>query len=306
MDTFCAIETYGRNASAAAKAAHAETLRLEKLFSIGLPDSDVGRINASDNHITSISTETASVIKTALAVSELTGGAFDITVEPIARLWGFYDAEQRIPLPQEIARATALTDYTRLELDPERMLLRTGEGQRIDLGGIAKGYVSDRLVEVFRAYSIRGGLITLGGHVHAYGVREGGDAWRIGIRDPLDNTGIIGVLSVSNLSIDTAGSYQRYFERDGVRYHHIMDPHTGAPASGGLLSATIVCKSGAMADAMATACFVLGAEQAIRLWCDEGGFEMILVTTDKQVFYTSELNITNRSGSYAFVEISKG
>jgi thiamine biosynthesis lipoprotein len=303
MDTYCRLEVHGKNAEEALTAAAAELERLEALFSITKPDSDVSRINASDGEALAVSADTLAIVETADAVSRATNGAFDITIEPIVRLWGVYGGEWRVPEEREISEALRSVDYTRLRYDAAQMTVQTGPGQRIDLGGIGKGYASDRMAQVLMEQGVDGALITLGGNVHALGPRRDGGGWRIGIRDPLDESGILAVVELRDQAIITAGSYQRYFDAGGKRYHHIMDPATGRPAENGLLSVTVIAESGAYADALATALCVMGAERAIALWRQLGGFDMILVSAEGHVQYTTGVRIRERSDYYQYAEI---
>lgn len=303
MDTYCSIEAHGANAEEALRAAAAELLRLEGLFSITKPDSDVSRINESNGEALAVSADMLAIVETADAVSRATNGAFDITVEPVVRLWGVYGGEWRVPDESEINEALRAVDYTRLRYDAAQRTIMVGRGQRIDLGGIGKGYASDRMAEVLLEYGVDGALISLGGNVHALGLRQDGGDWRIGIRDPQDESGILAVVELSGRAVITAGSYQRYFEADGVRYHHIMDPSSGRPAESGLLSVTVIAQSGAYADALATALFVMGPDQAIALWRQLGGFDMILVSSAGQVQYTGGIRVTERSVRYEYAEI---
>ena len=303
MDTYCSIQAHGKKADAAVAAAATELRRLDELLSITKPSSDVGRINAADGGLLTVSSDTLAIIETACAVSKATDGAFDITIEPVVRLWGFYDGKQRVPAVAEIDEALSMVDYAQLAWDAELMSLQTAPGQRIDLGGIGKGYASDRMVEIFKGYDVDGALVSLGGNVHAFGAREGGGDWRIGIRDPLDEEGMIAVLELRDQAVITAGSYQRYFDVDGIRYHHIMNPSTGRPADSGLLSVTVIADSGAYADALSTALFVMGSDLAIAAWERLGDFDMILVDSAGDVRYTSGIKIMEQNARYNYAII---
>ncbi len=290
MDTYCTVEAHGGCAEEAVAAARGELTRLDELFSIGDPGSELTKINASAGEPTVISEDAAALITAALAVSESTSGAFDITIEPVVRLWGFYDEEQRVPSMEDIKAALENTDYTRLDLNGRT--LRMDAGQRLDFGGVAKGYAADRMAAVMEDCGIDGALISLGGNVQTCGARPDGGDWRIGVQDPSDGQTVLGYVEVSDAAVVTAGSYQRFFEENGRRYHHILDPSTGYPAGSGLLSVTVVALSGAYADALSTALFVMGAEEAIALWRSAGDFEMILLTEAGELLYTSGVCFT--------------
>lgn len=284
MDTYCTIEAYGKGAEAAAASAAGELKRLDALFSIGLPDSDTARINAAGGGPVRMAKDTAALIDTALAVSAETGGAFDISIGPVVRLWGFYDEVQRVPAEDAVRAALSKVDYRRLALDG--MYLHTGAGQSLDFGGVAKGYAADRMAEVLTASGAEGALISLGGNVQAVGARPDGAPWRIAVRDPFDEDAVLGVVEAMDCAVVTAGSYQRYFEAEGRRYHHIIDPRTGYPAESGLVSVTVIADSGARADALSTALFVLGPERAAAAWRSAGDFDMILITDRHEIYYS--------------------
>lgn len=175
-----------------------------------------------------------------------------------------------------------------------------GEGQSIDLGGIAKGYTSDWVEQTFRANGIESGKISLGGNVFVLGTKPDGSDWRVGIKDPRNESGLAAILSLRDAYAITSGGYERYFEENGKTYHHIIDPATGYPADSGLLSVTVVAAdngpdwagagNGAMCDAFSTALFVMGEEQALDFWRNGGyDFDLVLVTEDGRVVITAGL-----------------
>ncbi len=160
----------------------------------------------------------------------------------------------------------------------------------VDLGGIAKGYASDRLAELFAADGVSSAMVSLGGNVYVRGTKRDGSLWRVAIEDPNDTAAYLGVLSLQDRFIITSGGYQRYFERDGVTYYHIIDPKTGDVARSGLLSATVVSDNGTMGDALSTALFVMGREKAVQFWRTSGlDFDMVLCDDSGHVYYTEGL-----------------
>ncbi|MDO4572979.1 MAG: FAD:protein FMN transferase [Clostridia bacterium] len=286
MDTYCTIEAHGPDAEAAVAAAAEELERLERLFSIGLADSELSRINASAGGDMRLSDDMARLLETSLEVSEETDGAFDVSVEPLVRAWGFYGGSPAVPSGETLEEALLHVDYARLELSGNTLRLQSGQG--LDLGGVAKGYAGDRLTALMAAYGVTGASVSLGGNVQTLGERPGGGAWRIGLRSPLDEEALLCVLAAEDCAVVTAGSYQRWFEEAGQRYHHILDPATGRPAESGLLSVTVVAADGARADALSTALFVMGRERAEAFWRQSGGaFEMLLFTDEGELRYTA-------------------
>lgn len=294
MDTVMRFTLHGRRADRALAACVEEIHALEARFSVTREGSDASCINAAGGGAVRVGADTLSLLQTARAVSELTGGAFDVTVYPLVEAWGFPGDARRVPDAEALRALLPLVGMDRLRVDGDTVWAEPGT--RVDFGGIAKGFASNRLVELAAEYGIQSALFTLGGNVQALGSKPDGSAWRIGVMDPRDPSDVIGVLSVRDCAVITAGGYQRYFEADGVRYHHILDPHTGCPAEAGLLSATVVSGDGAMADALSTALFVLGEAEAVRLYRDTGGFEMLLVRSDGSVLVTENLDFSASDG----------
>ena len=165
------------------------------------------------------------------------------------------------------------------------------EGQGVDLGGIAKGYTSDRLMQLFEEYGLRSAIISLGGNVQLYRDKPDGSLWKCGVQDPYNGSELLGILRAENCAVITSGAYERYFEDDeGTVYHHILNPETGYPANNGLISVTIVSPQGILADGLSTACYVMGLEQSIDFWRkSEKSFDMILMTDQDEVYVTAPI-----------------
>lgn len=287
MDTLIDMTVYGGNSEKALEDCEAAVIALEERLSTEIPGSEIWEINRSNGSPTAVSERTASLISAALDVSVKSSGAFDITVYPLVKAWGFIGGDYRVPADAEISGLLELVDYARVKVENNTVAL--GEGMALDLGGIAKGYASDILKQELEKNGITSAVISLGGNVLAHGSRPGGGAWRIGILKPDGSGDIAGVLSVSDTVISTSGTYQRYFEKDGVIYHHILDPATGRPANSGLKSVTVVCESGATADALSTTLLILGEEKALEYYDRYGGFEAVLITDDGRMICTGGL-----------------
>lgn len=280
MDTVMSLQATGKQAQEAIDAAVEEIERLDALLSTGSEDSEVSKVNAAGEG--QLSEDTLAIVREALEVYEETDGLFDITIYPIMRLWGFTDGNYHVPTDVELEKTLELVGADRLELSEEGYLT-LGDGQEIDLGGIAKGYTSAKVAEIFEEYGITSGLMSLGGNVQAVGARADGDPWRIGIRDPQgENAGdYVGVVEVTDKAVITSGGYERYFEEDGQTYIHIIDPQTGYPADGDLASTTIVTDDGMLGDALSTALYLMGSEAACDYWRSHSGeFDMVLIKTD--------------------------
>lgn len=293
MDTFMTVTCYGEQCEEAAAAAEAEIHRLEELLSVGAETSEVSRLNAAGGG--NLSEDTDTLLRKSLELYEQTEGAFDVTVFPLMELWGFTSGEFRVPAEGELEKALGLCGSDRLSYEKDDRKLTLGEGQKLDFGGIAKGYASDRLMELFEEYELVSGCVSLGGNVQCYGAKPDGSSWRIGIKDPVYKEAegrYLGILEVQDKAMITSGGYERYFqdEETGQVYHHILDTQTGCPADSDLLSVTVVSDSGILADGLSTACYCMGLDRAIAYWRQYGeDFDLILMTADKQVYITEPL-----------------
>ena len=286
MDTVVDLTAFGPEAKTAVAAAEAEIYRLEALWSVGYKDSDISHINRDG--IASVSEETAALVSDALELYGETGGLFNIAVYPIVDAWGFYSGEHRVPDPGELETLLAVTDPAGIIVDRDSVAL-SAEGMAIDLGGIAKGYASAAAADAMRAAGIRSGILSLGGNVYAIGTKPDGTPWRVGVQDPSDTASLVGIISMEDEAAVTSGAYQRFFEENGVIYHHIIDPRTGRPSDSGLASVTVVMADAMRADAYSTALFIMGKEAALSFWRETGGFELVLVEASGAVTITEGL-----------------
>lgn len=282
MDTVMDLKIYSANGEAVLQEAENEIKRIENLLDRGNENSEIYQINKDKSY--RISEETIAVINNALSVSEETGGAFDITIAPIIDLWGFYGNHCRVPSDSELQTALENVGYEKVRLNGSNILIP--ENALIDLGGIGKGYTSDRIAALFKKNNIHSAIVSLGGNVQTIGKKPDGSLWTIGVADPHDASKHIGILKISDKAVVTSGGYQRYFEQDGVRYHHIINPDTGKSAESGLASVTIISDSGTRADGLSTALFVMGLEKSIAFWRSREDFDAIFVDNDGTVLIT--------------------
>lgn len=289
MDTFMTLSAVGEKAQEAVDAASAEILRLDAMLSTGNENSMVYALNQAGTGPASEEMETLFAYSKELY--EETDGCFDISIYPVMELWGFTSGEYHVPDDEELKQAQGLLGMDQVVLDEEKDEISLGkEGMKIDFGGIAKGYASSRVMEIFEEYGIRCGLVNLGGNVHAYRTKTDGSNWRIGIRDPLNPDTYLGIVEVADEAVITSGGYERYFEEDGKTYHHIMDPATCRPADSGLVSVSIISGDGTLADGLSTSLFIMGKEKAEEYWRDHSDeFETILVEEDGAVSVTEGL-----------------
>lgn len=309
MDTYMTVTCYGARCEEALAAATAEIERLDDLLSVGNAESEISRINADG--MGTVSADTAVMIEKALELYQSTGGAFDITVYPLMELWGFTTGNFAVPSDADLQALLANVGSDRLVYDADAGTLRLGAGQGIDLGGIAKGFTSDRLMELFAEYDLTAGLVSLGGNVQFYGTKPDGSAWRCGIQDPNnpDSGDFLGVLQTQAAAVITSGAYERYFvdEETGKTYHHILDPATGISADSGLTSVTVVSAQGILADGLSTSCYVMGLDGAADYWRQYGSdFDLILMTDSDEVYVTEPLADSVQSDYPVYVITQEG
>lgn len=284
MDTVMDLTVYGSESDSSA--VEKRIYELENLFSATKEESDIYRLNTLGS--ADISSDTADIIASALELCRMTDGALDISVYPAVRAWGFTGDEYRVPTQTELDELKQLIGYDKLQFDYETKHAALPENTAIDLGSVAKGFTGDKLIELLSARGVTSALLNLGGNVQALGTKPDGSMWRVAVQDPLGD-GSIGRLEISDGAIVTAGNYIRFFEQDGVRYWHIIDPATAAPARSGLASVSVVAQSGVFSDGISTALFVMGLEKAEEFWRENEGFEAIFVCDDGKIFITEGL-----------------
>ena len=284
MDTVMSLRVYGDEALL--DAAESRVRELEAVWSVTDPDSEIYTLNRDGS--AALSGDAAGLLANALDMCARTGGALDVTIYPALRAWGFTTGEYSVPDSQTIKELLTRVDYTRVELDETAGAASLPNGMEVDLGSVAKGYTGDVLAGLLKAHGVESALLDLGGNIHTVGTKPDGSLWRIGVQAP-EGDGYIGVVSVSDKAVVTSGGYERYFERDGVRYWHILDPETGAPARSGLASVTVVGDSGLLCDALSTALFVMGLDRALEHWREYRDFEAVFVCDDGSVTVTAGL-----------------
>lgn len=280
MDTFMKIDIYGSADTAAEIRAGIESL--DSLLSAQDDSSEIGRLNK--NGSAELSEDTADLLAQALELCADTDGALDISVYPLVEAWGFIDKNYRIPGESEIDDLLKNTDFRKITLSGGRASL--GSGMKLDLGAVAKGYAADKAVELMKENNVRAGILNLGGTVAAVGEKPNGEKWRVGICDPENTAAYFGSVSASGKVVATSGSYERYFEQDGKRYCHIIDPKTGCPTDNGTVSVTVISDSGTKSDALSTALFVMGIDGAKEYWRSHTDFEFILLDEENTLWLT--------------------
>jgi thiamine biosynthesis lipoprotein len=260
------------------------------LLSKTTPGSDVWRINHAEGAPTPVSAHTLNILRTAAQVSQASGGAFNIAVGPAIALWRFKDTAPHLPDPQALAEAIARADYTQIALDETSVTVPAT--MQIDLGGIAKGYIADCIAAELREQGVASALLNFGGNVVTIGTKPDGSPWSIGLQTPDGERGKAFWAAVKSVdgTVVTSGVYERGFEIDGVRYHHILDPRTGWPVQNGLLTVTACTQSSLLADALTTAMFVLGPQAGMHL-AHQFGVQAVFLSRDGTVTYTQGMDL---------------
>ena len=301
MDTFMQVSLYGDKKTA--EAVQNEILRLEALFNANDPNSKVSELNQSgfveDEDV-------FKVLEGALKVSQSTDGALDPSVYPLVEEWGFISRDFHIPDKSTIDELLQHVDYTQIALNFNRTYIP--EKMKLDLGAVAKGYAADRAKEILAEKEVKSAILNLGGTVAAVGTKPDGSDWKVGISDPESTGGYFATVTLRDKIVATSGSYERFFEQDGKRYCHILDPKTGMSADSGVVSVSIISDNGLYCDALSTALFVMGAEKAQAYWKNQQDllpFDYILLDDTGKVYVTAgvELTLTDKE-KYEVVEVS--
>ncbi len=303
MDTFCTITVVSpsqERAGEAIEAGFAEIKKLEGLLNYFSPESEITAINrAAGNRPVKVSKETLEMVKKAVETADATDGAFDPTIAPVIKLWKFsrQTSNHSIPSRNVIKNALRLVNYKKIKInDSSSEIYLEEKGMEIDLGGIAKGYAADKAVEVIRAKGIKSVLVAIAGDIKGIGLKPDLQPWKAGIQNPRPKDSkaekpwedIFATLYLRDKAISTSGDYQRFFIKDGKRYHHIIDPKTGYPAESGLISVSVIAPEGYMADGLSTGIFILGSNKGITL-LESMSIDGIIVDTNKKIFLTKNL-----------------
>ena len=265
-----------------------EIRRLEQLLSTWIDHSELSRVNQSaGREPVPVSAETYALLTQALAVAEYTDGGFNIAIGPAVRLWQVTEA-QRLPTAGELERVRPYVDYHLIRLDPtRRTVFLEKAGTQIDVGGIGKGYAAEKAAAVMREIGASGGLVAVAGDLRTFGARADGTAWPVGIQHPRHEGRILATLDATDEAISTSGDYERFFIKDGIRYHHILDSHTLQPARL-CRSVTILAPGATWADALATGVFVLGPVRGLAL-VERLGLGAVIVDAEGRVLVSSTL-----------------
>jgi len=305
LGTIIELKVHGPNAEKSIIEAISKLSQIDDKMSVFKDFSEVSIINRNAGiSYCKVSDDTYFVIKRAVEYSKLSGGAFEPTIRPLVGLWGVNTDHARIPKLDEIRYYMRLINYKDIILnDKDKSIILRNENQQIDLGAIAKGFAADKVKDILIENNIENAIIDLGGNIYALGNKPDGALWNIGIQDPIKVRGeYVGIVSVKNKSIVTSGNYERYFIEEGKRYHHIINPMTGAPSENDIISATVISEYSIDGDALTTCVYVMGIKKGLKLIESIEGTEAIFITKDKQVYVTQGIvdtfKLTNEEYTY--------
>lgn len=295
MDTVMTLTAYGRNAETGLDAATGVITSLDANLNPNVDSSYTGMINSAEGENVIVPPQITDMLSKALSVCNSTGGALDLSIYPLYLAWGeFKEGSGRIPSDEEIDKLLDNVGFSKASISEfageSNYSVTLPAGMKISFGATAKGCASDSAIDAMRKAGVESGIVSLGGNVQTLGLKPDGSKWTVAVEDPNNTGSYLGTLSVGETAVVTSGNYQRFFiGDDGVKYHHLIDPKTGKPVDNGLLSVTVICEDGTLADCLSTAMYVLGENAAIQYWRDNGGFDMVIVTKDNRVICTSGL-----------------
>ena len=284
-----AVASTDQAANRAIDAAFTEVKRLEQLLSTWIPESELSRVNASAGKTpVPVGPETLTVVQRAMQAAEMTGGGFNIAIGPAVDAWRVTEG-QRIPTESELEALRPLVDLQAVHADVQaKTIYLEKAGMRIDVGGIGKGYAADQAVDALRRAGAVAGVVALSGDIKTFGRLPGGKMFPVGIQHPRKDRAVLAWIDLQDEAISTAGDYERFFERDGVRYHHILDPRTLQPARS-CQSVTVIAREGIWADGLDTGIFVMGPEKGMELVEQLPDVEAIIVDAEGRLLVSSGL-----------------
>jgi thiamine biosynthesis lipoprotein len=306
LDTACTVRLVGGGSEALLDAIFARLRQIEAELSVNMPDSQIDAVNAAAGiSPVAVGPDAFAILERDLDLSAWSKGAFDPTVGPLVKLWGIGTDHARLPEPKEIAAAKSLVGWKGIVLDEsKRRIFLERKGMALDLGSTSKGYAADEVLKLIREARVRGAVIDLGGNILVEGNRPDGKPWRIGLQNPFstDRGVYLGIPDLTSETMVTSGVYERFFIKDGKRYHHIFDTSTGYPVDNGLMSVTIVTPKSFDADGFTTAIFAMGREKGMAL-AKEKGVDVIVIDSNRKVYMSPGVStyfeITDPSFSFA-------
>lgn len=287
LGTNCSFIIYGKNDNYAIEAGKVELKRIEETFSVYNKSSEIGHLNEISGDFFKVSKESFWLIDKSTFYSNITEGFFDITIRPLVKLWSIGKDNFNIPRDREIKKTKNLVNYKAIELNKSSLEIRLYKNQELDLGAIAKGYAADKVKDIFINLGITSAIINLGGNIVLIGSKESKEPWTIGIQNPFGERGdYIGTIRLIDKSIVTSGCYERFSIRNNEIYSHIINPKTGYPISGEILSISIVSHKSIDGDGLSTGLYILGIEKSLEI-LNRLNLEGIFITKNFEVILTN-------------------
>ena len=293
LGTIINLKVLGSKGEKAIEEAIEKLNYIDDKMSVFKEESEISKITCKAGvNLEVVSKDTYFVVKKAVEYSKILEGTSDPTIRPLVKLWSIGTKEESIPEKSQIEETLKLVNYKDVILDEnDHSIMLKHKKQALDVGGIAKGFAADEVRDIFYKHKIKSALIDLGGNIFALGNKDDGTPWKVGIQNPFKPRGeYIGILSVKNKSVVTSGNYEKYFIKDGERFHHIIDPKTGYPSQSKIISATIISDNSIDGDGLSTGVYILGIDKALKIIEAIEGIDAIFITEDKKVYKTSGID----------------
>ena len=285
MDTFMTFKVHGTDADYSIELIKEQIKELDKKFSATDKNSEIYALNS--NGSAELSGDTIELLSRSLELCGEAGGALDISVYPIVQEWGFISGDYKVPNQYTVSELLTKVDYKKIKVDNNSAVL--GNGMKVDLGAVAKGYAADKCRQILESEHSESALLNLGGTIVTYGAKPDGTDWNVAITDPDNSSSYFGYLSCRDMTVATSGGYERYFEKNGKKYIHIIDPETGSPVDNGIKSVTVVSRDGTRADALSTALYVMGKDKALEFYREHKDFDFIIVTDNNKMYISGSI-----------------
>lgn len=298
MGTYIMVRAYGEHAQDGVEAAFARAKELEQVFSNTIADSEVNQVNTAAKAAVGtdilISADMANVLRAALEYGEKSGGMLDCTIGDLIDLWGIGTDHAAIPAEDKIHALLRQDGWKDVSYHADNQSLSfANDAVTLNFGAVAKGYISDEMKKTLEEEGVTSALMSLGGNVMTIGAKPDGSQWTVAITDPFSPESIMASVTVTDKAVITSGNYEKYFEENGKRYHHILDPYTGAPSESDVVSTTIIADSGTDCDALSTATFLLGAEDGMALINSLDGVEAVFIQSDGTMVSSDHIDSYN-------------
>ena len=291
MDTFMSVKVLSKDGESLAQQCESEINSLESVLSRTREDTDIAKLNAADGAEVTLSDEGAKLLSLALDLSAATNGAYDPTVAPLTDLWGIGTDHAAIPADDRIQALLRPEGWSDVRYDAQSSSLSfSSDAVTLNFGAVAKGYISDEMKKVLEEEGVTSALMSLGGNVMTLGTKPDGSSWTVAITDPFSPESLMGSVTVTGQAVVTSGNYEKYFEENGKRYHHILDPCTGAPSESDVVSTTIIADKGIDCDALSTATFLMGADAGMQLIDSLDGIEAVFIQSDGSVVTSKHID----------------